>query len=76
MMIIGTNHDAGAAEKEECYGQLPFLLEQVGNRKEINLLGDLNGRVGSKVSNEVLGKFGEGVVNDNGVRYRHVSQNK
>ena len=44
------------------------VLESVGNRKEILLLGDLNGRIGNRVNDPVVGQFGEITVNNSGER--------
>jgi len=63
----GPNNDSVITEKEKFFQDLTDLLEQLTNRKEVLLLGDLNGRTG-KDKSEVIGPYGEEIQNDNGDR--------
>ena len=54
-----------------CWLFRPALAEQldkVKNYQEVILAGNLNGRVGSKVDNTVVGPFGEEITNESGER--------
>lgn len=52
--------------KYEFYNELTKEMDSISNRKQIVLLGDFNGRVGSSQNSNAIGPFGEGTVNDNG----------
>lgn len=75
IVIIGVyapTDDASVAEKEEFLEKLTLLLNTVGNNKEVILMGDFNGRVGSSLSDNIIGRHGEEVINDNGLRLKEV----
>lgn len=72
--IYAPNDDAKIAEKNEFYDDLTNLLDQIGQRRELYLIGDFNGRVGSQDKSEIVGKFGEEVVNENGERLIELCQ--
>lgn len=55
-------------EKIEFFTNLTNLLDQIGNRKEIYLMGDFNGKVGRQYGRNVVGTFGEDAKNGNGER--------
>lgn len=70
-MIVGVyapNDDATLLVKEEFYTKLSEVILTLGNKKELILLGDFNARVGRKVNDQVVGQYGEDVLNDNGTR--------
>lgn len=48
--------------------EISQVLNSIGNKKEIALIGDFNCRIDRKTKNEVIGHFGEDTVNDNGSR--------
>ena len=60
--------DSAINIKENYYEQLAEQLDKVKNYQEVILAGDLNGRVGSKVDDTVVGPFGEEITNESGER--------
>ncbi|XP_030757794.1 craniofacial development protein 2-like [Sitophilus oryzae] len=66
--------DAPAAEKDTFFFDLTTTLEKIGSRKEVILIGDLNGRTGFKLNNPVVGRYGEHIVNNNGERLIHLCE--
>ncbi|XP_043485867.1 craniofacial development protein 2-like [Polistes fuscatus] len=66
--VYGVNEDALVANKDEFYEQLNDEIVKVGNTREIILLGDLNGRTGNKKQDDVVGRYGEEMLNDNGTK--------
>ena len=71
VVIIGVYapiDNASDQEKTTFYNQLTTLLDEIGNRKELFIIGDLNGRTGRATGSEIVGRFGETVTNDNGER--------
>ena len=60
--------DSAINIKENYYEQLAEQLDKVKNYQEVILAEDLNGRVGSKVDDTVVGPFGEEITNENGER--------
>lgn len=66
--IYAPNDDAPETEKIAFFNQLTSVLDGIANRKDVFLLGDFNGRVGRQVQNDVVGRYGEETVNDNGKR--------
>ena len=55
--------------RESFYEQLDKAINQVANRHALVVLGDFNAKTGSawKEYPEVMGKFGKGLVNNNGL---------
>ena len=66
--IYAPTDDSLVEVKDEFYETLTGLIERVGRRSEIILLGDLNARTGSGINDAVVGSFGEEVTNDSGER--------
>ena len=66
--VYSPNDDASDDKKQDFYDELTTLLEKVTDRKEVIILGDLNGRVGSRINDPVVGQYGENAVNNNGER--------
>ncbi|KAF2893966.1 hypothetical protein ILUMI_12207 [Ignelater luminosus] len=66
--IYAPNDDANIETKNEFDQHLTNILDNIGNRKEIFLVGDMNARVGRKDNDPVVGRFGEETINDNGRR--------
>lgn len=60
--------NAAKRENDNFYETLRELIKQIGNRKEILLLGDLNARMGHQENNTIVGSFVENKENDNGHR--------
>lgn len=50
------------------------LLDRIGRRKELILLGDFNAHTGSSVYNDVVGPYGEQTLNNNGSRLVEICQ--
>lgn len=63
----GPNDDSPVTEKEKF---LDTIQNEIANirKKELIIAGDLNGRVGRKENDSVIGRFGEEITNDNGER--------
>ena len=57
-------------EKDEFYNQLQDSVSSCSRHGMIIVMGDLNAKVGSSNAHreEVMGKFGVGIMNDNGER--------
>ena len=57
-------------EKDEFYNQLQNTVSSCNRNDMIVVMGDLNAKVGNNNTNreDVMGKFGVGVMNDNGER--------
>jgi len=67
-------NDAEEADKDEFYNQLQSILEQCP-AKDVNILmGDMNAKVGMDNTglDDVMGKHGLGVANDNGERFKNL----
>jgi 5S rRNA maturation endonuclease (ribonuclease M5) len=43
----------------ECYDNLTNVLDNIGSRKEIIILGDLNDKTGSRIRHNIVGRHGE-----------------
>lgn len=71
IVIVGVYapaNDEPVAIKDQHDEQLCHLLDSISNRKEILLLGDLNGHVGCRKNDKIIGPYGDKDVNDNGER--------
>lgn len=71
MVVVGVyapNDNAPELEKDKFFNQLTTVLDGIPNRKDVFLLGDFNSRVGRLEQDEVVGRYGEEVVNGNGER--------
>lgn len=71
LILIGVyapTDDATADIKDSFFEKLTSILDTVGNRKDVVLMGDFNGRIGKKTGDRIVGQHGEDVINDNGVR--------
>lgn len=66
--VYAVNDDALVNKKNEFFEQLHREITNIGDTREIIILGDLNSRTGSKVQDKVVGQYGEQTVNDNGQR--------
>lgn len=73
--IYAINDDASADVKETFFENLSEQLEKVNLIHEIILIGDLNSRVGN-VDDDVVGRFGEEIKNDNGNRLINLCREK
>ena len=63
-------NDAVDEEKDEFYNQLQDTISSCNRHDMIVLMDDLNAKIRGNNANreEVMGKFGVGVMNDNGAR--------
>ena len=69
--IIGTygpNDDARVEEKTEYYELLEEIISQIGQTREVIILGDLNARTGTRTNDKIIGPYGENTTNENGNR--------
>ncbi|KAF2891679.1 hypothetical protein ILUMI_14494, partial [Ignelater luminosus] len=55
-------------EKNAYYEKLQQTLDQIGDKREIRMIGDFNGKTGSKVNNTTIGRYDEDHTNENGKR--------
>ena len=53
------------AEKSHFFHNLMNLLDKIGNRKELFLMGDFNARTEKLRYNQIIGEYGKSVLNDN-----------
>lgn len=72
--IYAPSDDADQQIKNEFYNKLADTIMNTKKHKELYILGDLNGRTGTKQQDVVIGKHGERTVNDNGERLRNLCQ--
>lgn len=54
--------------KEKFFTDLSDVIDKINQGHQIVIMGDMNGRVGSRENDEVVGNFGEEEVNNNGER--------
>ena len=70
-MYAPTNHNSNKhrEQREEFYENLDKVVQSISKRDLVIIAGDLNAKTGSEINNypEVLGKFGKGMVNENGM---------
>lgn len=66
--VYAPTDDSALEIKDKFETTLTDVISKIGNRKEIILMGDFNGRTGAKQNDNVIGQYGEGNVNDNGIR--------
>jgi hypothetical protein len=50
------------------------VIAETRTSREILIAGDFNSRTGKKMNNQVVGPFGEDVINDNGDKLIDVSE--
>lgn len=53
----GPSEDAKVEEKDGFFNVMTILLNSISNRKEIILMGDLNGKVGQRRNDPVVRQF-------------------
>lgn len=78
IVIIGVyapTDDSDVEVKEEFFNKLTQVLSDVNPRKELILMGDLNGRTGRADDSLVVGKYGELNLNNNGERLIGLCEN-
>lgn len=71
VVIIGVyapTNDTKDQEKDTFWATLRETIEKIPRRKELIIMGDMNGRVGIRESCRIVGKHGEAEYNDNGER--------
>ena len=71
VVIIGVyapTNDTRDQEKDTFWTILRETIEKIPRRKELIIMGDMNGRVGIRESCTIVGKYGETEYNDNGER--------
>lgn len=60
--------DERVATKQEFFEKMEETVANIGNDREIIMLGDFNSRTGCRTDSKVVGQYGEPTVNDNGHR--------
>lgn len=71
LTIIGVyapNEDENAEVKDQYIEDLNETLREVGNMREIILIGDMNARTGKRIKHQIVGSHGEETHNNNGQR--------
>lgn len=69
--IIGTyspTNDASENENDKYWDGLRVIVENTPSKKKTFLLRDLSALIGKRLTNNVIGKFGKEIRNDNGKR--------
>ncbi|GJQ75083.1 hypothetical protein Trydic_g9696 [Trypoxylus dichotomus] len=66
--VYAPTDDATADIKDNFFDDLTGILENIGNRKDVVLVGGFNGRIGKKVGDKIVEQYDEYVINDNGMR--------
>ena len=66
LRMYAISDDEHAVVKEDFCWKLNEVIVEIGNSREILIVGDFNSRTGKKVNNLVVSPFGEEVINDNG----------
>ncbi|KAF2883414.1 hypothetical protein ILUMI_22763 [Ignelater luminosus] len=64
VVVIEINDELNTV-KDDHDDNLNQLVDTIGSRKEIIILGDFNAHVGSKTNDPVVGPYGENDLNDN-----------
>ena len=72
--VYAPSNDELVMVKDEHQQELTKILDNLGNRKEVIILGDFNARTGSQYGDVVVGPYGEEIVNDNGLRLIEMCQ--
>jgi UDP-2,3-diacylglucosamine pyrophosphatase LpxH len=57
--------------KDKCWETLKEVLDKISSTSVIFLMGDFDVKVGKKV-NQIVGRFGEEEINNNGERLKEV----
>ena len=70
--VYAPTNDADEQTKEDFYGKLQEVAEQVHKHVMLTIIGDMNEKVGNLVNGleRVMGRHGLGTVNDNGERLK------
>ena len=70
--VYAPTNDADEQTKEDFYGKLQEVTEQVHNHDILIITGDMNAKVGNLVNGleRVMGRHGLGSANDNGERLK------
>lgn len=71
LTLIGTygpKEDEEVGMKDQYYELLNQIVIEVGNTREVKLIGYLNARVGRRLNHHVVSRFGEDTEYDNGLR--------
>ncbi|XP_072375390.1 uncharacterized protein [Diabrotica undecimpunctata] len=74
IVIVGVyapNEDADPKSKDDFYNKMNEILSEFKENSDFFILGDLNDRVGREENNRVVGKYGEQITIDNGMRLRY-----
>lgn len=77
IVIIGVyapSEDALPLIKDQFYDKLIQVVSNIKKDKEIVILGDLNARTGTENNSTIVGKYGEPVINNNGMRLRDMCE--
>ncbi|MBV2145728.1 MAG: hypothetical protein KTM48_03335, partial [Wolbachia endosymbiont of Pissodes strobi] len=66
--IYTISDDEPVAIKDAFFEKLNEVLTDIGDTRDVIMLGDFNSRTGKKINNRVVGPYGEDNINDNGMR--------
>ena len=74
--VYAPTNDCKADEREKFWVSVDECLEKFGANERVCLLGDMNGKVGEREDGRIVGKWGVGEQNENGVWLRRVCEGK
>lgn len=60
--VYSPNDDADATVIDDFMEKLAQVLDEIGNRKEVALMGDFNGRLGKRNKDEIIGRYDENTI--------------
>lgn len=66
--VYAPSEDEIINTKDQFFTKLNGIIRDIGNTRELFLLGDFNSRTGREVNNKTVGPYGEEQVNDNRTR--------
>lgn len=66
--VYTISDDEPVAMKDTFFEKLNEVLADIGNTRDVIVLGDFNSRTGRKINDKVIGPYGEDNINDNGTR--------
>ncbi|XP_035226378.1 uncharacterized protein LOC118198735 [Stegodyphus dumicola] len=64
--VYGIDDNARKDKKEIYHNKLWYVMKDIDDEAEVVILGDTNARVGRCTSSDIVGKYGESRMNDNG----------
>lgn len=72
--VYAPSNDVPINEKDQFFTKLNDVIGEIGNSREILLLGDFNSRTGQSRNSKIVSLYGEDQINDNGERLIEVCE--